>query len=210
MPAPIQTPDASQGLEQEFGLRGKVNLALDEIVVPVRDVSDGAGSSPWIRRKTCADAQRVIAAGAGTFVFYAIRPGAGTVLVVEAITWLVGGTTMLMKLFRPVDLAAVTTTATGAVAQTNGIIRSTGFLPSVACNAILGHHTTTTIGAAIHQMNWTAGQTQLWEFKRGITLDGRDPAGASALVIMIGAANVEFTAGFFGTEYTGKGNRPIP
>ena len=38
---PIQNASVSQGLVDQFGLRGRSIFSLDEVVVPTRDVGEG-------------------------------------------------------------------------------------------------------------------------------------------------------------------------
>lgn len=206
----IQVPAVSRGLEKQFGIRGSLSLLLDEAVAPVQDAGDFAGSNPYIERGLGMDAQLVPAGGAGTFAGYLVRPGAGTVLVVEQYTLAndTGATrTVLVKLMRPVDIAAITITATSPIAQVNGRLRSTGFLPQLAAVASLVNHTTTTIGAEIMRHLLLAGLDHELEPKRGIVLDGTDPAGVPGLMFMINTSNLSLTlAGVHVTEYRATGS----
>lgn len=63
MAVPIQEPDSAVQLTQAFGVKGKLNLQLDEVVVPVHQVGgDGSGSQEGFFSTEAT----VTAGGAGT------------------------------------------------------------------------------------------------------------------------------------------------
>lgn len=207
MTRPIQDPQAAQALERQYGLRGAISLLLDEVVVPTSVVGDFAGSSPWETRRTGMDMQTSPAGGVGIYSGYLIQPGANTVLVVEDVRSEYSSTDPhVWKLMRPVDVAAITVVATSAVAQTNGRVLSTGFLPQLAATASIVTHNSLVIGGEIYRTRGPNIQQLGVAIKRGIVLDGRDPAGLGGLLVLCQAANLQMRAGVHVTEYLPTGS----
>lgn len=202
----VNRPAAAQALERQFALRGSIGLALDEVIVPTDEVGDFAGRSPYqgAQRKLGSDTVVSPAGGAAQYSGVLITPGAGAVLVVEAL-WapFASHQQQHLKLFRPVDVAAVNvTSASQAIARIDGRMRATGFIEQISATYSLFDHTTLVIGGAIGSWrtvaNWTGAYPGL---PRGIVLDGTDPAGPISLAIMRDALNTDMRAGFALVEY---------
>lgn len=194
---------------REFGLRGRLSLLLDEVVVPVRDTGDYAGSSPFVSRRITMDGQTspgVVARFAG----YLIQPGANTLLVINKLqagnAGVAGVRRFNIQLLRPVDVAAVNVSATAALALlTAPRVLATGFYPQVAATASLIDHNVANPGAQIGQIllpsNAAGPVTLQLDLPHGIILDGGDPAGLGGVAIMATVANTAMDAGFVGAEY---------
>ena len=204
----IQNADAAQGLEEQFGLRGKIGVALDEIVVPVVNVGDFDGRSPYEpARRLGGDIRTSAAAGALTFAGILITPGPNTLLALEVIApENLSGTTHRyeIKLFRPTDIAAVTVVAASAMARWDGRMRATGFAPQMACTTTTFHHTTLGIGAACATHDSFNGNPLSADIGRGFMLDGTDPLGPISVAVMTQIANAAFSVNFVVVEYPQK------
>ena len=193
----IQQVDAAQRLLAQFGLRGQLLFALDETIVPVCDVGDFAGSSPWeVQRTLASDTLVKGASGAGTYNGIYITPNAGTIAVIERLRVSndAGAQSLKVKVFRPADVATVTTVTGSPAAQLNGRMLSTGFAPQAPITGTTFHHTDHVQGADFDWMQiWSAANhphdTEL-PFPRGVILDGDDPLGPISLAIQSTAANV--------------------
>lgn len=205
MARPVQNSDASRALEDQFDLRGHVGIQLDEIGVPVVDMGDFAGASPFEKRWIVADTQLSGAAGAATYAGVFITPAVNTVLVIHHIN-LANATganvTGWVKLFRPADVAACTVVSTDACARLNGHMQQSGFAQQGAATSSVWHHTTTTLGANFHRILAVNGRSNDFPFLRGIILDGRDPLGPIRLALQHGTLNTTFPiTNWYATEY---------
>lgn len=206
-PLIIQNDDASQRLVRQYGIRGRVPVLLDEIIVPTSDIGDFAGRSPWESRVIAADNQYQAAAGAGTYGGLYITPGASGIFVVEQL--ICENATgvnqrLLLQLFTPASVATVTTTGTSAAVQLNGQILPSGFGQQAPVQSSVFHHTGHAAGAAFGNLFNTTG-TLIYTFPRGMMLDGSGPHGPTRLAIQSYSANQATpNIGFVGSFYAVK------
>lgn len=202
---PIQNASVSRGLVAQFGLRGRSIFALDEVVVPTRDVGDFNGASPFEDRILAADSVYLAAQGVGTYTGVIITPGVGTIAVIHHLRFVntVGSGIVKVKVFRPADSAAVTVVVTSPAAQLNGVMGPTGLAPQAPITSRTFHHTNTTLGADIESVySIINGADVTLDFPRGVVLDGDDPAGPISLVAQLDVANqMSPRFGFYATIY---------
>lgn len=192
-PLVIQGDDASQQLVDQFGVKGRVPIMLDEIVVPTTDIGDFAGLSPYTRRRTGGDVLQPPAGGAAAYGGAYITPAPGSKLVVESVT-LSNDTGVNLNvrfmLYTPANLAAVTLVgAATAVPRFNGRMRASGLIDSLAATDGIYHHTTVALGALFGMVYSISGQDRTFFLPRGIVLDGLDPAGPIRLAIQVATLN---------------------
>lgn len=202
----IQAPFSGPVLDKQFFTVGGLQLQLDEIVVPVQEVGDFAGRSPFqaTARRTGADAVTSPAGGAGTNSGVLLTPGRGTILVVEKIYVPQSANGFAqVKLFLPANRAAVNVTAASQViAATNQRVGSDGNISRLAATYDLFDHTTLVIGGSIGLFLTTANVNTEWPaVGRGVVLDGNDPRGPVSLAVMHQSANTQIIVGFALTEY---------
>lgn len=207
-PLVIQNDDASRRLVRDYGIKGRVPVLLDEIIVPTADIGDFAGSSPYESRIVAADVQQQAAAGAGTYGGLIITPGLTNVSVVEKVRFTnVTGAAQLFffKLFRPADVAAVTVVSTSPAVVLNGVMRTTGFAPAAPITSSIFHHTATNLGADFGFIYVPDVNNVEYVFPRGMVLDGSDPLGPISLCVQTASANQQTPwMGFHATVYSIK------
>ena len=198
----IQNHEASSGLVSQFGLRGRSAFGLDEVIVPTADVGDFEGSSPWEARVLAGDIQQATAV-AVNHAGLVIIPAPGVIAVVEALNVHGVGTvkTVDLKIFRPVDLAAVTTISTSVAARLNGRMLSTGFAQQASTRSTIVRHTDLLDGALFQSIKCNVQETEAAMLPRGFVLDGTDPNGPVMLAVFDRAQNVALTVNYVVTEY---------
>jgi hypothetical protein len=209
MPRSIQNPEAARALQQQFSLRGRIGIALDEVAVPVQDLGDFAGRNPFAPRRLGMDGQQSPAV-IGRFSAYFVTAALNTELVVESLLVShpnAAATTLSLILLRPIDVAAINVSATGRIARTNGrIVPSTGFIEQIAATASLADAAAAAIGAQVGQVR-LPDATQATPFveipmPRGVILSGAD--GLSFGVVNT-SVNQTFLASVAVTEYPVQG-----
>lgn len=206
MPLTIQDDKASGELARQFGLKGRVQTALDEIIVPVTIVGDFAGRSPYAPRGLVADSQTAGASGVGRNGGLFIAPAPGTVLVVEYLKFLntTGVTqTLEIRVARPADVAAATIIGTSASVSLNGRMRTTGFAPQGMATSSTFHNAGAAVGALFDRVYSHSSDRNLkLRFPRGVILDGSDPLGPIRLAVVSTTANQATPyVSWYGTEY---------
>lgn len=202
---PIQKSDVSQGLVDQFGLRGRSIFNLDEVVVPTRDVGDFNGASPYEARVIGGDFVNV-AAVVGRYSGLAIIPAAGTVLVVESmyIVGVASSQRAYVLVMRPADIAAVNViSGNQAVGRWNGVMLSTGFAPQASHVWTSFDAASATPGGIWGQLVAPNNEQTPWlgVARRPVVLDGDDPAGPLAVAFVNVGANLRLDVGWQATEY---------
>ena len=208
MPRTIQRPEASEGLRNQFDIKGRIATSLDEIIVPTVDVGDFEGSSPFAQRGLVGDAHVSAAAGAARYSGIYITPGAGTILVIHHLRFAnVTGVLQDISIgvMRPADVAAVTTTLTSPTVSLNGVMRTTGFAPQGIATMSTFHHSAVAIVTIMDRVASASSFNNDNVYERGVILDGRDPAGPIRLAAITTTLNQGTPwISFYGTEY------PVP
>lgn len=202
----IQNADASERLREQFDLKGRVSASLDELIVPVTDVGDFAGKSPYEAdtRLYGGGAARQAAAGAGRIGYVCITPGAGTLLVVERVFFTNSAANQVydIRLQAPTEVVG-TTTGTANAPCWNQPMQPVALKRLMRATTRTIHHTVIT---GLQIQNWSVfngfAPIEL-DLGRGIVLDGSAQTGALSLAIWHPTANVATCwINWSGSEYT--------
>ena len=83
MPEQINNPRLSAPLAEKYGIKGKLSLQLDSVVVPV--TSDEVGYEPFTDILPVSVSRVEAPAGVGVDSFVLVQPGPNTILVITSI-----------------------------------------------------------------------------------------------------------------------------
>lgn len=173
MPVNVNNPRAAEQLRREFDVLGdRINLRMDDTVVPVAVISDltaGASGVPTVRRSVCAF---TIAAVAGEFPVWRFETPPGSFCVINRIH-VVHSANSLVRAFWGASFAVVPA-GLAAPALMDGRLRAESHLHPAA-NVV--YDTQIPAIAAVHRflqansnlgidnvVEWVCGRTDLYDF----------------------------------------------
>jgi len=200
MPMRINWPSVSEALGQVFGIKGRVDVALDEALIPVAQVADLSGA-PY-NRTIIPGGQQVTAGagGAGRESGVMAQPGANVILVVRGVYILNqsgGRQDYIYGWMNAAHVAAVANPVVSNVISFNSKTRG------------VGYHLASTLTAfdvaapamfPIGRVSLADDAAHYRVIPGGFALYGSD-AGAGAFGIECTGANVGMITGWFVEEY---------
>jgi len=195
LPLQINKPDHAQALTNEFNLKGRVSLDLDETVVPVSIVSDVARSPVQI--PIVSGGRALVAAVVAEFGFVGVTAAPNTRLQIDQ--FIIDDTTGASAFYQLIRLNA---------AELAGIanINSQGLLnlgfpvgDRVASQFISG--TSGGFTNVVSEKRVTANGDSTWEFPAGIFLAADDGAERGAYIIQRSFANQIVSGAVLCREY---------
>jgi len=202
---PIQNAEASQAVAAGLGLKGKVSLKFDEIILGMILTADNVHSPYSTDPLPIASGRQAALAVNNSAV--GITPGAGLILKVDQITVVASSGNALswrVHILGPVTLAAVTTVASPNAANRNSLLGGSVNAPETGSRLLRITNATLT-GLLVHRSFSPASEARTWDIPDGYYLYGDDPAGASALVVWNPTQNEEIVVNFVGREFRNKG-----
>jgi len=200
----IQNADSAERLRNQYGLKGRVQVSLDELIVPTADVGDFAGKSPFERNSRIqgGDTAVMVASGAARYGYVCITPGPGTLLVVEGIvlSYPTASHRVELRLMTPANVQG-TTTGTISTYAWNRPIFPAALLERMVATTRTIHHTAIT-GARIASYLTSTLHNAAVDLGRGVVLDGTDPVGPLSLGIWTTSLNTQTPyINWVGSEY---------
>jgi len=203
---PVQQANPSSALVASLGLKGRVRLQVDEVILGTIILEDTV-NSPYSADRLVIASNRQASAGVGVFSGIGIRPGAGLILRIDQITVIASASALLpwlVHVLGPVALASVTIVASpDAVNRNSELGRATNTPQSNS--ELLRITNGSTPGSLIHRESTASDLTSTWDIPGGYYLYGDDPAGVSAMVIWNSVADSELTVSWLGREFRNKG-----
>ena len=206
MPLPFNWPGESATLQKLFGLKGRVPLQMDEMVVPVAIIANGE-ASPWASSINVAKHRNQAAGGAGVESGIMVRPGGGVVLSIEKVVVDNNQASAIRCDLRMLSPALIATPIT-VVASSNmnnmqapinpdGSIGRTGSLVSSVTH-------TAVIGDVLWRINVAANDSKQFQLPVPFFLDGDANGGVGGLVLWNLADDQVIGATFIGREYPNR------
>lgn len=204
MPSPIQDPGESQALVNLFGIKGRLPLNLDNVVVPVALVAD-LTNTPYSAIGRGNAARRQGAAGAGTYAAIAIEPGPGLICRVDTLTIenvAAGVREFEVRALTPAQWAGVTSVANGQAIDLNSPYTA-GALPERLASICHSCHIAAVVGNILLRITMPQQTTQTFDL--GLCLYGDDSVGPIRLGTWLLTANEECNVSYTISEFKNKG-----
>lgn len=203
MPQRILSPYSVKGLARQFVVPGPFSPLLGDQVYGVQDAGDFAGKSPFADgRSTGAQTQASAAAGAGVYSSCLIRPGVGTIFVVERILVNTGSSLQVqLRLCRPADVALLTVVLATPFGALDRPMAQSGFIPTLAATLTSTNRNNIATGGLFGAIRFAANAIEEHTPPRGIVLRGDVADNATALLIQNATDNATIAVTVYGTEY---------
>lgn len=205
MTIPIQNAESSQALAASLGLKGKVSLEIDTVVVPV-EVTGDLPDTPYSPIVPIGGGAAQGPAGVGVEGAITIQPGRGGILVIKRIT--VPNTTgspgaFELRLMTPANFVTGTIVSQANAFNYNSLFIAGGVARNGAIVSVFTH--TVVLGQDLERLNVLDGDTGVIKLPGGYALYGDDPSGPVGLGLWNTVANEPVSATFHGKFYLNKG-----
>lgn len=202
MPYRILSPYSVQGIQRQLVVPGPYSPVLGEELYATQDVGDYAGRSPYATRRIGSQTQGSAAAGVGVYSGLLVRPGAGTIFVIEQVILNTGATLEAqLRLCRPADVALLTIVLATPFGCLNEPVAGSGFIPTLGATLTSVNRNALGTGGLFAQIRFPANTNRPYEPPRGIPLRGDNAAAATALLIQNITDDALINATIYGTEY---------
>jgi len=198
----IQTVEPAEALAKAFGLKGRVTVQLDDIIIPTTEVGS-LEETPFQQWTPCTGETQQPASGAGNYSFISVEPGNNKILGVfriDVVNLGAGAQSLHVRLMAPSNIAAVTTSATAQLLAGVGHYTASTTPPRTTSLVRRGLHTAVA-GNGVARITCLANTMASIEFPGGFFMDGNDPNGVAALTVWDLAANEALTACFYCKEF---------
>lgn len=201
MPLPFNWPGEASALAKMFGLKGKLPLGLDEIVVPVTVVGN-LDDAPWSSSRPVGKERSQVAVALNNSGVMA-RPGRGVWLRIDGFVVdneQAGVATFEVRLLTPANIAALTNNGDSNVNSFLGIIEASGTWDRTGSLVSSVQHTST-IGANVMRLRIPQDEHVHVHLDQPIYIDGDARGGIGALCVWCATQNQSCIVGFSGREY---------
>ena len=214
MPIPIGTPDPSQVLQKQLGVKGKFDLRLDETIVPVATVTD-CRNSPFEQGVYNFMGQKQLAPAAGRFAYIMARPVVGVIIAIDAFSfdnefqadnpYLID-----LRIMAPANIAAITELSSDAMLNTSDPIQATDLVQGAAAEVVSLDHNTANVGGLLDRYSFTDAAFTGPHHHRvplanPIFLNGDADGGIGGLALVNRTAQSALRGSFEGRVFTSRG-----